>query len=52
MSATKDMWMDEVERVGEEFSAGKIERDAAVARLRRAGFDPEEIDDMLAAAVA
>lgn len=52
MSATKDMWMDEVERVGTDFAFEKIDREAALNRLSRLGFDPQEAADMLDAAIA
>lgn len=52
MGRAKELWMDEVERVGDEFAAGKIEREEAETRLRQCGFDPGEISDMLGAAVA
>lgn len=52
MSATKDMWMDDVERVGEDFAAERLTRDQAMSRLSQLGFDPQEASDMLDEAVA
>jgi len=47
MGAAKDMWMNEVERVGEDFAAGVIDRDDAMATLKRLGFSATESSDML-----
>ena len=44
---TKDQWMIEYERIGEEYVAGQIDRDEAMVRLRAIGFDADEIDDHL-----
>lgn len=52
MGAAKDLWMDEVERVGEDYCAEKLTRDEAMAKLSRLGFDPWEASDMLALAIA
>lgn len=52
MSASKDMWMDEVERVGEDFAFERITRDQAMNRLSRLGFDADEAGTMLDEAVA
>lgn len=47
MGAAKDMWMDEVERVGEQFGSGAIDRTEALTRLIRLGFDRHEAETML-----
>lgn len=47
MGAAKDMWMNEVERVGEEYSLDRITRDEAVSALKRLGFDRDEAETML-----
>jgi hypothetical protein len=52
MSACKDLWMDEVENILNEFSAETLSRDEASAALIRKGFEPYEAADMLDAAVA
>lgn len=52
MSMTKDMWMDEVERVGDEFAAERLTPEEAVNKLTRLGFDPGEAETMLDEAVS
>lgn len=52
MSASKDMWMDAVEKVSEDFAAQELTRDQAVNRLSRLGFDRQEAETMLDEAVA
>ena len=49
MSLTKDMWIAEHEKIGEDYASGEIERDEAVRRLKALGFDPHEIDEQLSA---
>lgn len=46
---TSDMWIDDYERIGEEYASGAIDRDEAESRLKRLGFDQAEIDDHIAA---
>jgi len=48
MSGTKDMWIAEHERIGEELWAGDIAEEEARDRLRRLGLDQHEIDDEIA----
>lgn len=52
MGACKDMWMDEVEQIGEDFAAEKLTREEAMAALKRKGFDAHEASDMLDAVTA
>ena len=52
MGWAKDRWMDEVERVGDNYAAEKLTREEAMKELRHLGFDPQEASDMLAEAVA
>lgn len=52
MSATKDMWMDEVERTREDFASERLSREEASTKLRRMGFDHQEVQDMLDEAIA
>jgi hypothetical protein len=52
MSATREMYMAEIEQVGDDFAAGKIEEQEFRDRMRRLGFDPDEIDDHLEALMA
>lgn len=47
MSRSKDMWMDAVERVGEDFDSGHLNRERAVKSLTRLGFDPDEAATMI-----
>lgn len=47
MSLTKDIWMDEVERIQEEYIAGKLTVVEAGRKLVRMGFDSEEADSLL-----
>lgn len=42
---SKDIWMVKYERVFEDLDAGKIDRDGAVARLKRLGLDREEAEE-------
>lgn len=46
---TSDMWMEEHERIGEDYASGQIERDEAERRLRSLGFDRHEIAEQIAA---
>ena len=41
----KDDWMEEDQAIGEEFTAGEIDREDADRRLKDLGFDPLEIKD-------
>ena len=43
----KDDWMEEDQAIGEEFTAGEIDREDADRRLKDLGFDPLEIKDTL-----
>lgn len=52
MSMTKDMWIDEVASVTDRFGLGLLTREEAKTQLRRMGFDPQEIQDMLDEAIA
>lgn len=52
MGAAKDMWMAEVEKIGNDFQSEKMTREEAKAALLLKGFDQDEADDMLDAAVA
>jgi hypothetical protein len=47
MGATKDMWMDEVERIQEDYASQRLTRAEAGRMLIRMGFDSEEADDLL-----
>ena len=47
MGATKDMWMDEQERIVERFAVYELTRDEAVLLLTGLGFDKHEAEDML-----
>lgn len=48
MGAVKELWMDEYEKIGDEFIAGKIDESEARRRMYHLGFDRDEIDDHLA----
>lgn len=52
MGAAKDIWMAEVELIGEKFADGKISRAEAFDSLRRLGFDRQEAAEMLDEATA
>lgn len=52
MGASKDMWMEEIERVCEEFSFDKLTRDEALGNLRRLGLDADEANNLLNGATA
>lgn len=47
MGACKDLWMDEVERIGDDFAADKISHEEAMESLIRKGFEPYEAATML-----
>lgn len=49
---TKDMWIDECERICTEFAFEKTDRETAVSRLRRIGLDKDEAEDMLNEAIS
>ncbi len=44
---SKDLWIDEHERIGDEYAAGEIDREEAESRMRGLGFDAAEIQDQL-----
>lgn len=44
---SKDLWLAEHERIGDEYGCDEIERAEAERRLRALGFDPDEIADQL-----
>lgn len=47
MGRTKEMWMADYERLGEEYATSQIEEDEFRARMKGLGFEPGEIDDHL-----
>lgn len=47
MGYCKDRWIEEHERIGEEYAIGEIERDEAHDRLRRLGLNEREIAEHL-----
>lgn len=52
MSASKNLWMDEVERVVEQYSLDAMTREEAMQMLMWLGFFPSEAADMLDGAIA
>lgn len=52
MGAAKDLWMDEVEQVGEDYRTEKLTHDDAMKKMQRLGFDASEASDMLAEGIA
>lgn len=52
MSAVKEMWMDGIDRVCDEFCADEITREEAIKALCRFGIDPHEAQEMLDHAIA
>ena len=46
MSGGKELWMNEYERIGDEYPI-KIDREEATRRMKALGFDPHEITDHL-----
>ena len=46
-----DLWLIEYEQAFEDFDAGRIDADGLRGRLKRLGFDPDEIDDHVAPVV-
>lgn len=49
MGAAKELWMIEIEQAGERYAEDGDEA-AYRAKLRRLGFDPDEIDNYVEAA--
>lgn len=49
---TRDQWMDEVERITEQFCAEELSLDEAVRKLQRIGLDTHEARDLLQEAAA
>lgn len=47
MSLSKDQWMADYERVGEDFASGRIDRAEAEHEMKVLGFDPAEIAEHL-----
>lgn len=47
MGAAKEMWMAEIDRVCDEFTAEKMKEAEAIKELRRLGFDQFEAADMI-----
>lgn len=52
MSYCSDLWLSEVESVGDDFAADKISRDEAMESLIRKGFEPYEAATMLEEVIA
>ncbi len=52
MGAAKDLWMDEVEQVCDDYRTEKMTRDDAMKKMQRLGFDATEASDMLAEVIA
>lgn len=52
MSMTKDMWMDEIETVCEDFRVERFDRAEAMDRLKRLGLDTDEAANLLNGAIA
>lgn len=47
MGACNDLWMTEVEQLGDDLTAGKIDVGEFRRWMKNLGFDPHEIDDHL-----
>ena len=47
MGRSKDQWIAAHEKIGDDFAAGIIDRDEALARLRGLGFFADEANDQL-----
>lgn len=46
---SKDLWLNEYERLGDELADGRIEEAEFINRMTRLGFDADEIADHLIA---
>jgi hypothetical protein len=46
---SKDMWIEEHERIGDDYASGAIDLNEAVGRLKSLGFDQGEIDEQICA---
>lgn len=49
---SKDLWMLEYEQIAEDFYADRVDLSDVRHRLKKLGFDAEEIDDHVAALCA
>jgi hypothetical protein len=52
MGACADLWQDEIERITDEYAAGKLDRDEAMKELWRKGLSAQEASDLLAEAIS
>jgi hypothetical protein len=48
-SHMSDLWITYYEQIAEDFTAGRIDEDEARARMKKLGFDADEIDEHLGA---
>ena len=42
---SKDLWISELEKIGEDYASGSCDEEHARSRLRGLGMYPEEIDE-------
>ncbi len=49
---TRDMWMDEVERITDDFCFEQITLEEGISALKRIGFDVHEAETLLKEAIA
>lgn len=47
MGRVKEFWMDEKERIADEYVAGTLSRQDAMYQLMRLGLDPHEAADCI-----
>lgn len=52
MGAVKQMWMDEQERVFDQYRVGELTYPEAIQALIRLGFDPHEAANLLEMSLA
>lgn len=46
---SKDLWLNEYERIGDDFAAGKMDEAEFINRMVHLGFDNDEIADHIIA---
>ena len=52
VSLTKEMWMDEIEAITEQFRSGGTDLAEAIRELERLGLDSQEARDLLQEAIS
>lgn len=48
----KDWWLDDIERIEEDFCFERITVEEGIGQLKRLGFDPDEAETLLKESIA